>query len=86
MPQRRLFGVPRTAQQLRDPRSCALAPTRARSGDTRPNGERSVAHSYRRAAVITRHGHREAVVIAADDLDALEDTLDILSDPPPSAR
>jgi antitoxin YefM len=30
---------------------------------------------------ITRHGHREAVVIAADDLDALEDTLDILSDP-----
>lgn len=27
---------------------------------------------------ITRHGHREAVVIAADDL---EDTLDILSDP-----
>jgi antitoxin YefM len=31
--------------------------------------------------VITRHGHREAVVIAADDLDALEDTLDILSNP-----
>lgn len=30
---------------------------------------------------ITRHGHREAVVIAADDLDALEDTLDILSSP-----
>ena len=30
---------------------------------------------------ITRHGHREAVLIAADDLDALEDTLDILSDP-----
>lgn len=30
---------------------------------------------------ITRHGRREAVVIAADDLDALEDTLDILSDP-----
>jgi len=30
---------------------------------------------------ITRHGHREAVVIAADDLDTLEDTLDILSDP-----
>jgi antitoxin YefM len=30
---------------------------------------------------ITRHGHREAVVIAADDLDALEDTLDLLSDP-----
>lgn len=26
-------------------------------------------------------GHREAVVIAADDLDALEDTLDILSSP-----
>ena len=30
---------------------------------------------------ITRHGNREAVLIAADDLDALEDTLDILSDP-----
>jgi antitoxin YefM len=30
---------------------------------------------------ITRHGHREAVLIAADDLDALEDTLDILSSP-----
>jgi len=30
---------------------------------------------------ITRHGRREAVVIAADDLDALEDTLDVLSDP-----
>lgn len=30
---------------------------------------------------ITRHGRREAVLIAADDLDALEDTLDILSDP-----
>jgi antitoxin YefM len=25
--------------------------------------------------------HREAVVIAADDLDALEETLDLLSDP-----
>lgn len=30
---------------------------------------------------ITRHGHREAVVIAADDLDALEDTLEVLSNP-----
>ena len=30
---------------------------------------------------ITRHGHREAVLVAADDLDALEDTLDILSSP-----
>ena len=30
---------------------------------------------------ITRHGHREAGLIAADDLDALEDTLDILSNP-----
>jgi antitoxin YefM len=30
---------------------------------------------------ITRHGHREAVVIAADDLDALEETLEILSNP-----
>lgn len=30
---------------------------------------------------ITRHGRREAVVISADDLDALEETLDLLSDP-----
>jgi antitoxin YefM len=30
---------------------------------------------------ITRHGRREAVIIAADDLDALEETLDLLSDP-----
>lgn len=30
---------------------------------------------------ITRHGRREAVVVAADDLDALEETLDILSSP-----
>src|SRR5260370_42311729 len=30
---------------------------------------------------ITRHGHREAAEIAADDLDALKDTLDILSNP-----
>jgi prevent-host-death family protein len=29
---------------------------------------------------ITRHGHRDAVLIA-DDLDALEETLDILSNP-----
>jgi len=39
-----------------------------------------VAASHERVD-ITRHGHREAVVIAADDLDALEDTLDILSNP-----
>lgn len=30
---------------------------------------------------ITRHGRREAVVIAASDLDALGETLDLLSDP-----
>ena len=29
----------------------------------------------------TRHGRREAVIIAADDLDTLEETLDLLSDP-----
>lgn len=39
-----------------------------------------VAASHERVD-ITRHGHREAVLIAADDLDALEETLDILSDP-----
>jgi antitoxin YefM len=30
---------------------------------------------------ITRHGRREAVIIATADLDALEDTLELLSDP-----
>lgn len=39
-----------------------------------------VTASHERISV-TRHGHHEAVVIAAGDLDALEDTLDILSDP-----
>lgn len=39
-----------------------------------------VIRSHERVA-ITRHGRREAVVIAADDLDALEETLDLLSDP-----
>jgi prevent-host-death family protein len=39
-----------------------------------------VSRSHERVA-ITRHGRREAVVIAADDLDALEETLDLLSDP-----
>jgi antitoxin YefM len=39
-----------------------------------------VTRSHERV-VITRHGRREAVVIAADDLDALEETLDLLSDP-----
>ena len=39
-----------------------------------------VTRSHERVA-ITPHGRREAVVIAADDLDALEETLDLLSDP-----
>jgi antitoxin YefM len=39
-----------------------------------------VTRSHERVA-ITRHGRCEAVVIAADDLDALEETLDLLSDP-----
>ncbi len=30
---------------------------------------------------ITRHGRREAVIVSAEDLDALEETLDLLSDP-----
>lgn len=30
---------------------------------------------------VTRHGRRAAVLISADDLDALEDTLELLSDP-----
>ncbi len=30
---------------------------------------------------ITRHGRREAVIISPEDLDALEETLDLLSDP-----
>jgi antitoxin YefM len=39
-----------------------------------------VTRSHERVA-ITRHGRREAVIIAAHDLDALEETLDLLSDP-----
>jgi len=31
--------------------------------------------------VITRHGRREAVLMAVEDLEALEDTLDLLGDP-----
>lgn len=30
---------------------------------------------------ITRHGRREAVIISTEDLDALEETLELLSDP-----
>lgn len=30
---------------------------------------------------ITRHGRREAVIIAPADLDALEETLELMSDP-----
>lgn len=33
-----------------------------------------------RRVVITKHGQPAAVLIAAEDLEALEDTLDILSD------
>ena len=31
--------------------------------------------------VITRHGRRDAVLISVEDLDGLEETLDLLSDP-----
>lgn len=30
---------------------------------------------------ITRHGRRQAVIIAPEDLDALEETLELMSDP-----
>ncbi len=30
---------------------------------------------------ITRHGRREAVIMSTEDLDALEETLELLSDP-----
>jgi len=40
----------------------------------------SVVRTHERVS-LTRNGRREAVIIAADDLDALEETLDILSDP-----
>lgn len=30
---------------------------------------------------ITRHGRREAVIISTEDLEALEETLELLSDP-----
>jgi prevent-host-death family protein len=39
-----------------------------------------VAKSHERVS-LTRHGRREAVIVAADDLDALEDILDLLSSP-----
>lgn len=31
--------------------------------------------------VITRHGHPSAVIVSIDDLESLEETLEILSDP-----
>ncbi len=31
--------------------------------------------------VITKHGHPSAVIMSVEDLESLEDTLDILSDP-----
>ncbi|MHB1740058.1 MAG: type II toxin-antitoxin system Phd/YefM family antitoxin [Actinomycetes bacterium] len=34
-----------------------------------------------RRVVITKHGRPSAVVLAVDDLEALEETLDLLSDP-----
>ena len=39
-----------------------------------------VVRTHERIA-ITRHGRREAVIISTDDLDALEETLELLSDP-----
>ncbi len=39
-----------------------------------------VVESHERV-IVTRHGQREAVVIAVADLESLEDTLDLLSDP-----
>lgn len=38
----------------------------------------SVVRTHERLS-LTRNGHRDAVLIAADDLDALEETLSILS-------
>jgi len=39
-----------------------------------------IARTHERVA-ITRHGKREAVLIASEDLDAIEETLELLSDP-----
>jgi antitoxin YefM len=39
-----------------------------------------VVRTHERVA-ITRHGRREAVIVSTEDLDALEETLDLLSDP-----
>lgn len=39
-----------------------------------------VTQSHERVT-ITRHGHPEAVVLAVEDLEAIEETLDLLSDP-----
>ena len=40
----------------------------------------SVVRTHERLS-LTRNGRRDAVIVAADDLDALEETLAILSDP-----
>lgn len=40
----------------------------------------SVVRTHERVS-LTRNGRRDAVLIAADDLDALEETLSLLSDP-----
>ena len=37
--------------------------------------------SEHRRVVITKHGHPSVVVLAVADLEALEETLDVLSDP-----
>ena len=39
-----------------------------------------VAQTHERVT-ITRHGHRDAIIIAPEDLDALEETLELLSNP-----
>ena len=49
-------------------------------------GERSAAHNtsdehQHDRITVTRNGRRAAVSMSADDLAALEDTLDLLSDP-----
>jgi antitoxin YefM len=38
-------------------------------------------HRTHERVTITRHGSPDAVLVAPEDLDALEDTLDLLSDP-----
>lgn len=55
---------------------CSLADARNRLSELVAEVENTHAR-----VVITKHGHPAAVLVAPDDLSALEETLDVLADP-----